>query len=80
MHCPYPTALETAQVLRCGQDNETCDGPVERVYVVGFAVDDDNVTEQLNAIASADGSERARFAQTADELHEQLAALLAELE
>jgi len=79
MHCPYPTSVEAARTLRCGEGDE-CDGPVERVYVVGLAVDDPNVTDALEAIARAGGSERARFAGGAGELRQQLAAILDEIE
>jgi len=81
MHCPYPTAPDAAQALRCGQA-AACDGPVERVYVIGFALDDadDVVPGVLERIARAGGGESARYANDSAELHEQLAAILAEIE
>jgi uncharacterized protein YegL len=62
MHCPYPTAEEAARALACGQV-EACDaGPSERLYVVGYAIDDSNVADRLDAIAAAGGSDKARMA------------------
>jgi hypothetical protein len=77
MHCPYPTAEEAAREVACGQ-GKACDaGPSERLYVVGYAVDDTNVEDRLNAIAAAGGSGKARMAVDGGEsLRNQVRAVL----
>jgi type IV pilus assembly protein PilY1 len=80
MTCPYPTAEQAARILRCGH-NELCQGggPVERVHVVGFAVDQTEILERLDQIAIAGGGPGARFAHDAAELRAQLEAIFDEI-
>jgi hypothetical protein len=79
MHCPYPTAEEAAHELACGQ-GQSCDaGPSERVYVVGYAIDDSNVADRLDAIAAAGGTDKARNASGGDSLRVAIRAILDEI-
>jgi hypothetical protein len=80
MHCPYPTAEEAARELACGQA-EACDaGPSERLYVVGYGIDDSNAADRLDAIAAAGGSDKARMANDGgDSLHAAVRSILDEI-
>jgi hypothetical protein len=78
MHCPYPTAEDAALALRCGR-GDTCDGPVDRVYIVGYSVNDTDVIDRLDAIAVAGGEQGARYAADSTELRAQLEALFEEI-
>lgn len=77
-HCPYPTAEEAARALRCAE-GASCSGLASQVHTVGFAIDDENVRQRLEALAQSGGTERARFAEDGAELRVQLEALLEEL-
>ena len=80
MHCPYPTAADSAQHLRCGFDGSGCQGPVDKLFVVGYSIGTDAQTlGQLNAIAAAGGSDSARNAQGPVELRAALNAILEEI-
>ena len=58
MHCPYPMPEEAAHELACGQGRSCDAGPSERVYVVGYAIDDSDVADRLDAIAAAGGTDK----------------------
>jgi hypothetical protein len=79
MHCPYPTPEEAAHTLRCGS-TEACDGGVvERVYVVGFAIDDAMVSTKLDAIAQEGGTTAAHLAADPQDLRSKLQTILEEI-
>lgn len=79
IHCPYPTPEQTAHTLRCGSD-EACDGGVvERVYVVGFAIDDADTQKRLDAIAQEGGSTAAHMAPDPQSLRSELQTIFEEI-
>jgi hypothetical protein len=79
MHCPYPAAEEAARQLRCGR-GATCDGPVDQLHVIVYAVDDPFALARQDAIAREGGGDvGARVAANATELRTQLAAVLDEI-
>jgi hypothetical protein len=80
MHCPYPVSEAAANRLRCGDDLEFCHGPAAQLHVVGFAVDDDGVVSELNAIAVAGGDRAAYRASSKDELYGALDEIFATIE
>lgn len=49
MYCPYPTAEEAASDLVRGRTPDPA--MVERLFVVGLAIDDDRVRDRLNSVA-----------------------------
>lgn len=65
MHCPYPTAEEAARDLVQGRGTEN--PMVERVYVVGLAVDDIVVVNRLNAIADSGCTQTAAVCENGDQ-------------
>jgi hypothetical protein len=81
LHCPYPVAEDAARTLRCGEgtDCTAATGPAERLYVIGYAIDDSDVTDRLNAIAAAGGAKHARFASDASSLRAELSQVLDEI-
>jgi len=68
MFCPYPKAEDAAHAL--------VDDAVGQLHVVGFAVDDSEVRERLDAIAASGGTTRARHASSRSALRVQLRAIL----
>jgi hypothetical protein len=79
MHCPYPTVATAARTLRCGKDDHACNGPVERVHVVAYAVDDPMVVDQLDLVAVGGGTTGVVRASHRDDLRSKLLARLAEI-
>jgi type IV pilus assembly protein PilY1 len=53
MHCPYPTSEEAADYLIHGRPDTTDKPMLEELFVVGLAIDDNNVLTELNKIARA---------------------------
>jgi len=79
MHCPYPKAEDAAQQLRCGSA-AACDGPVERVHVISFALDHPSAVAANDRIARGGGAdEGARVAANSAELRRELMAVLEEI-
>lgn len=84
MHCPYPTAVEAARRLRCG-DGDACDGgAVQSVYVVSYALEDLSglpvapsvePNPVLDAIAAAGGTTAAHVASDGEGLRAELSAI-----
>ncbi len=74
--CPYRTPEETAASLCQLNGSGECDGDVEGVFVIGFAVDDTAAIARLNDIADQGGTGQALFAGDRLELLTQLSAAL----
>lgn len=77
MHCPYPTPEEVAVRLTCSPSG--CGGGQGTIYalhVVGFAIDDAQVIERLDAIARAGGTRAAHLTRNAQELRDALTRVL----
>lgn len=55
MGCPYPTAYEAAEALRCGYDESGCAGPVDALHVVVFADPRDHALNVAQNLASLGG-------------------------
>lgn len=70
MKCPYDTPENIADRL------VTSEAQVQRLFVIGSAIDDSNVREKLDAIAIAGGDTGAHFAANAAQLRTALAAIL----
>jgi type IV pilus assembly protein PilY1 len=51
MYCPYPTAEEAANDLVVGRSPDKA--MIERLFVVGLAIDDDKIRARLNSIAKS---------------------------
>lgn len=85
MRCPYPKAEDAARYLvGAPADRSASIGPgpvvlVRRIAsfsVVGLAIDDPTLEEELDAIARAGGADGARFAPDGPALRTELTALL----
>lgn len=79
MHCPYGTAEQEARMLRCGQDSSCGRGPAQRVYVLGYGIDDPELATRLDQVALAGGDSAARMANTASSLRTQLEMIFDEI-
>lgn len=75
MNCPYPTAESAAKHLRCGFDEDHCDGPVRQLLIVGLGMRDQHARAGLDAIAAVGGG-RTFYADNEAELKTALDAAL----
>ena len=75
--CPYPTAEEVAEALRCSPESDCTQ--IATLHVVALDTPDQTVIDRLNAIAIAGGAPGARFAGSALELRRELDAVLSEI-
>jgi hypothetical protein len=67
MSCPYPTAEDAARHLHCGYDPAMCDGPIDKLFIVGLTTRDQATRSALTALAAAGGGS-VLFASTEAEL------------
>jgi hypothetical protein len=78
MRCPYPAAVEAARHLHCGFDPAFCEGPIDKLYIIGFVVDA-AARAELDELAAAGGSDHARSASSQPELQAALRSVLEEI-
>lgn len=79
IYCPYPTAIQAARRLRCGDDADCAGSAVDGVHVITFDVQDVDTLEVLSQTAEAGGAGLQRV-ENADELRQALVQLLLSLE
>ncbi len=77
LSCPYPRLADAVRHLRCGF-GAVCDGPVERVHLVGLNQADPTARGDVEAIAAAGGTS-ARFADDEAQLRAAFGEVLADI-